>query len=283
MANEITTDAGSAGEMVQTEIVNLAVIEALYAKSIMLDLVTVTDIIGENTKAAEYPAMPKLTSAGVNEATDLTNTAVNTTSNTITAAENGIMVTVTDLLLTSSPATLDLFASEMGRSLAELMDTDLTALLAALNGGVAVGSSGSNMTDDDLSDAVFTLELANVDMPYNTVLHPRQYGDLRNDVSSAGGNIFSSEVGNTLARTGKVKELYGAFLFQSSTVPTANTAEDRAGGMFNPLAMAIAFKWRPRTETERDASLRGTEIVVTAAYGVGEISDARGVPIVTDA
>lgn len=283
MANEATTDSGSTGEMVQTEVVNLAVIEALYANSIMLDLVTVTDITGENTKAAEYPAMPRLTSAGLTEGTDASNTAVNTGSSTVTAAEVGIMVTPTDLLLVSSPATLDMFASEMGRSLAEKMDTDLTALLAALNGGTAVGSTGVNMTDDDLSDAVFTLELANVARPYNTVLHPRQYADLRNDVSSAGGNIFSSQVGNDLARTGKIDELYGAFLFQSSTVPTANTAADRAGGMFNPLALAIAFKWRPRTETQRDASLRGTEIVVTSAYGVGEISDSRGVPIVTDA
>lgn len=283
MASEVTTDSGSAGELVQTEVVNLAVLEALYAQSIMLNLVTVTDIMGENTKAAEYPLMPRLTSAGLTEGSDASNTAVNTTSNTVTAAEVGIMVTITDLLIQSSPATLAMFAAEMGRSLGEKMDTDLTALLAALNSGTAVGSTGVDMTDDDLADAVFTLELANVLRPYNTVLHPVQYSDLRKDVSSSGGNIFSSQVGNELARTGRIDELYGARLFQSSTVPTANTAEDRAGGMFNELALAIAFKWRPRTETQRDASLRGTEIVITSAYGVGEISDSRGVPIVTDA
>lgn len=281
MADTVTTT--TAEDLVQTEIVNLAVLEALYAESIMLNLVTVTDIAGENTKAAEYPVMPKLSSSGETEGNDMSNTAVATTSNTVTAAEVGIMVTIADLLLQSSPATLEMFASEMGRSGGEKIDTDLTALLAALNSGSAVGTTGNAMTDDILADAVYILELANVSRPFNTVLHPIQYSDLRKDVSSAGGNIFSSSVGNDLARTGRIDELYGAFLFQSSTVPTANTAADRAGGMFNKLALAIAFKWRPRTETQRDASMRGTEIVVTSAYGVGEISDERGVPIVTDA
>ena len=32
-----------------------------------------------------------------------------------------------------------------------------------------------------------------------------------------------------------------------------------------------------KIETQRDASLRGTEIVATAVYGVGELHDSYGV------
>ena len=47
--------------------------------------------------------------------------------------------------------------------------------------------------------------------------------------------------------------------------------------------MAIAWKWPIRIELQRNASLVSTEIVVTATYGVSEVVDAYGVPVITDA
>jgi hypothetical protein len=47
-------------------------------------------------------------------------------------------------------------------------------------------------------------------------------------------------------------------------------------------AIGFVSQWDIRVEFERDASLRGTEIVATANYGVGEIDDSSGVGLLTD-
>jgi hypothetical protein len=78
--------------------------------------------------------------------------------------------------------------------------------------------------------------------------------------------------------------LHGVDIFTDTNVPTANTAADRAGGFFvKNYTFGMATKWNLRVELERDASLRATEIVVTANYGVGELVDAAGCPVVTGA
>ena len=283
MANETTSS--TATELIVTEAVNLAVLEALYANMVIAPLIKNVDCPG-NTLAVEFPIWNDVSAsvAAPGEATDLANTALNPTSATVTCAEVGIMTTVTDMLVMSSPASVESIGQELGRALGVKIDTDISALFAALNGASAVGTTTADMTDDDLLDAIYQLEVDNVSGQMYCVLHPIQYSDLRKDIASAGGNIFSADVGNELARKGRFQgELYGTLIKTSTTCPTANTSADRAGALFVENAMAIVWKWKTRTELQRDASLRGTEVVVTASYGVGEISDARGCPIITDA
>ena len=48
-------------------------------------------------------------------------------------------------------------------------------------------------------------------------------------------------------------------------------------------ALAFALKKDLTIETQRDASLRATEIVASMTYAVGELQDVHGVAITTDA
>src|SRR3990172_3949551 len=128
MANEVTTAAGSAGELVAAEIVSRLVIDAAYAEATMPPLVRVADISGESTLVVEFPKWPLLQASDLTEATDMSNTAVNTTSASITADEAGIMITVTDMLLSSSVlGGLEPYAMELGKALANKIDSDLLA------------------------------------------------------------------------------------------------------------------------------------------------------------
>ena len=47
-------------------------------------------------------------------------------------------------------------------------------------------------------------------------------------------------------------------------------------------AMAALTSVETRTERQRDASLRATEVVMTADYGVFELDDSRGAGITFD-
>ena len=97
MANETTSSTIS-------ELYTEIVAEALFVaseQSIMRGLVRNYTIAGGG-KSVEVPIYANVSAAAVNEATDLSNTAVNPTSVTITASEIGIMTTLTDLARNSA-------------------------------------------------------------------------------------------------------------------------------------------------------------------------------------
>ena len=81
---------------------------------------------------------------------------------------------------------------------------------------------------------------------------------------------------------GFVGMLFGVPIYSTTEVTNVNSDVDRCGAMFTREAMAF-IQLRPITvEYDYDASGRVTEVVVTTAYGVGEVVDGYGVPIETD-
>ncbi len=71
------------------------------------------------------------------------------------------------------------------------------------------------------------------------------------------------------------------------TTETKDRVEDLEGQLKEALnrvetAEAQVEKWAIRPEMERDASLRGTEVVVTSAYAVGEVDDLAGQGLIFD-
>ena len=283
MADETTMT--TATELIRTEVINLVILDALYATMAVAPLIRNEECPGD-TNTMQFPVWNDVSGsvATPGEATDLANTALNPTAQTITPTEKGIMTTVTDMLVKSSPASLEGIGRELGRALGVKIDVDICALFAALNGASAVGTTNTALTASVLLDAIYQLELDDVPAPFHCVLHPLQKEDLMIDLTSSGASpIWGGDLGNKIVSRGALDGMFGIDRFVTSTnVPTANTAADRCGALFNPEAMAIVWKWRTKSETERNASLRATEVVVTACYGVGEISDARGVPIISD-
>ena len=97
MANETTSSTIS-------ELYHEIIAEALFVaseQSIMRGLVKNYAITGQG-KSVEVPIYAVVTAAAVSEATDLSNTAINPSSVTITASEVGIMTTLTDLARNSA-------------------------------------------------------------------------------------------------------------------------------------------------------------------------------------
>ena len=129
MANETTSTTLS-------ELYTEIVAEALFVaseQSIMRNLVRNYRIIGGG-KSVEVPIYGAISAAAVGEATDLSNTAVNPTSVTITASEVGVMTTLTDLARNSASRNV---AGDIGRlfgeAIARKMDADLSALFTGFS------------------------------------------------------------------------------------------------------------------------------------------------------
>ena len=111
MANESTSSTLSE---LYTEIVAEAQF-VINEKSIMKNLVKNYAISGGG-KSVEVPIYAAVAAAAVSEASDLSNTAINPSSVTITAAEVGIMTTLTDLARNSAPRNV---AGDIGKLFGE--------------------------------------------------------------------------------------------------------------------------------------------------------------------
>jgi N4-gp56 family major capsid protein len=279
MANEATSS-------VLSELYANIVQSALYTLSeqtVIRPVVRNYNMSGTPGLTAQVPIYPAIDAAGVADGTDLSNTAFNTTSKTITAAEVGVMVELTDLAAES--ATDDVAAAigrQIGDAMAKKVDTDLAALFSGFSN--QINKAEAAVTVDDLFKAAATLRANQAPGNYVAVLHPYQAYDLKSQLTNAGATMSHSlsDVGNTALMDGFIGRIAGVDIFES-TVITGDSAGAYVGGVMTQDALGYMVKRDMRIETERNASKRSLEIVGSMAYGVSELFDQYGVGIASDA
>jgi len=266
------------------------VAEAMFVaneRSIMRNLVKVYDLPMGSGKTITVPRYPVQTAAGVNEGTDLSNTEVSTDGATLTVGEVGIMTTVTDYaMMTSASNVIADVGRLFGEAIAKKLDQDLLALFSGFS--TDVGGASTAMTPALVMKAIATLRANSV--PGDElfcVLHPYVAYDLKSALTTGGTTVFSagggvSDVANEALRTGYVGRLFGVPVFESANIADTGTAGDYVGGVFHRNALGLAMLQDIKLETQRDASLRATEVVGSAVYGVGELYDTYGVKITAD-
>ena len=279
MANETTSSTLS-------ELFENITQEAIFTfqeTSVMRPLVTLYPIVGSG-KTIEVPVYPAITASAVNEATDLTNTAVNPTSETITASEVGVMTTLTDLARDSASRNVGADIGKLfGEAIAKKVDTDLATLLDSFTTTID-SAGGVELTADKLFQAQAILRSLNVPAPYYGVFSPKAVFNLKKTLTSAGYNTTAyalSDIGNEALTNGYVGRVAGIDIFENANI-SINANDDSAGGVFHPMSLGLALKEDFKVETQRDASLRGTEIVASICYGTGVIKNNYGVRVISD-
>jgi len=281
MANESTSSTLS-------ELYTEIVAEALFVaseRSIMRPLVKNYAITGGG-KSVEVPVYAKVAAAAVADATDLGNTAINPSSVTITASENGIMTTLTDLGRNAAPRNVAADIGKLfGEAIARKIDTDLTALFGGFSN--TVGSATTVMSAALIFNAVAKLRATGVPSDnLACILHPNIAFDLKSGLSNTFANPANG-VGNEALRTGFAGQIAGVSIYETSNMTDSSgnnpgTTGDYKGAVFHSDALGLAMMQDLKIETQRDASLRADEIVATAVYGVGELQDSYGCEVEAD-
>ena len=281
MANESTSSTLS-------ELYTEIVAEALFVaseRSIMRPLVRNYAVTGGG-KSVEVPIYSSVSAGAVSEASDLSNTAIDPTSKTITCSEHGIMTTLTDLGRNAAPRNV---AADIGRlfgeAIAKKIDKDLTALFGGFS--TTVGSASTAMSASLIFQAVAKLRAAGVPGEnLSAVIHPQVAFDLKSGLTNTFANP-NPGVGNEALRTGLVGQIAGVNIFETSNIADSSgndpgTTGDYKGAVFHSDALGLAMMQDLKIETQRDASLRADEIVATAVYGVGELDDSKGCEVESD-
>ena len=280
MANETTSSTLSE---LYTNITQEAIF-TFQETSVMRPLVTLYPLMGSG-KVAEVPVYPAISAAAVNEATDLSNTAVNPTSATITASEIGIMTTLTDLGANSASRNVGADIGKLfGEAIAKKVDTDLVGLFSSFTTNTA-GAAGTELTADLLFKAQAQLRTLSVPAPYYAVFHPKALFNLKKTLTQAGYGTSAyaiSEIGNEALRNGYIGRIAGIDVFENANL-SIDASDDSVGGVFHPASIGLAMKEDFKVETQRDASLRATEIVASIVYGKAVVKESFGVAVTTDA
>lgn len=240
------------------------------------------------------------------QATDLSNTALDTNKVTLTASEFGVMRTITDQVFEDSIDGIDwlrIVLSDSTRILMTALEDDACALLASFSN--TVGTSGSDLTIAQLLAAQVGVRKRGIRAPNGGVyvLDEQQWDDAEAALIAsstsmltyalAGDRILGSpgaSAGNGLDN-GQVASFRQSPIWVTGLTDTANAGADVAGAFFvhstpandSMAALGIVWKRMFRLETFRDISLRATEYVATMRVGVGELLDAAGSSIITDA
>lgn len=290
MADEVTWNNLQGEYSYEYRLLAESIIGALYEALDMRQFAITKSIRNFASNAERFPRTPELTASALTEGTDLTaNTAFAPTQVTLTVGEVGLKLTVTDLMAMGGIVGISHYGAEAGKAVAEKRTSDIVALMAGFSN--SVGTTNTDLTEAFYLAAIAQLRATKVPGPYVGVLHTNSYySELIGSIGSTFSALANTGAGvraesNDLPGAGDggmVGDLYGHKLLVTPLVGEDGSS-DKENGMYSASrAIGYVEKWAVRPEMERDASLRGSEVVVTAAYAVGETDDVSGVRIVSD-
>ena len=202
----------------------------------------------------------------------------------LTAAEVGAKIIITDKLARqSSENVFSIIGRQLGDGMARKKDVDVLALYSGVS--TDIGAAGRSMSLANVSATVAYAKGKKFGSQVYIVQHPFAVWDIANTAVTASttypvpagwsadllGNFFSG-----------LRPINGVPIFEDGNI-TIDSNDDAVGVCADKSALAVLMSADTRTERQRDASLRATEVVITADYGVFELDDSKGVALTLDA
>ncbi len=234
--------------------------------------------------AVDFPLYGAATHASVAEATDLTNQAVSTSQSTVTPTEYGSMTTVTRKAITNSQAQV---GADIGRLFAEAYRDIVNQTIYALFDGfsTAVGTTNVDLTEAVLAQAVRQLRINKAPPPYYIVLTPHVAEDLLGVYATTTNvnddRLTQSQVSGVLPMIQGVIPILIDNLAAGTSTGQIDEADTKTA-VFSAAAIGMVSEWDFQVETDKDISLRATEIVATSSWAVAEIKDEYGIEVLVD-
>ena len=249
-------------------------------QSLMRNLVTIYNIEAQAGTTVQVPKYPAISAGDLTEGTDMSSTTVSTSSVSIAVGEVGAQVLLTDMAAMGAGNPADELGTVLGNAIATKMDQDLIALFDGFS--TSLGATTTELSAAYLFQAAATLRANKAVGRLVGVFHPYQTYALKANLTNTFANPNGGDLQNEAMRNGYVGTIAGIDIFESANV-TVDGSGDAKGGIFNAEALCMAMKKDFTIETQRDASLRATELNATAVYGVSELEDDFGVEMYFDA
>ena len=278
------------------KIIGDAVIAFNHA-NVMLPLVTSKQAV-KGAITVGFPDYTKLATSDVGTpgdgADETTVTSVTTAARNCTISEHVIRADVSDLAVMGNADDLTgNVGAVLGNAVAAKLDDDLVELGKTFSQTEC--GAGTSLALSHVFGSMRQLRAAGAPFPYNLDLSPKQVWGakgliaLTNDAAVTGSNSkplsLLGNKGEEAMATGNIGNIAGFDVYWSDQIDEdVSSGGDAAGFAFSKGAVGLAIgpEGLMRLETERNASFRTTEYVVTGFWGECEIKDAFGVYILSD-
>lgn len=280
MANELDT-GNSAGQLFEN--ITQAAQFTLNENALLKNLVTVYDMQGTPGLTASVPVYPKVSGLSALAAgADLSNTDIAATAVDITAAEFGTMATIQDIVVESSPLSVAQDTGKvLGDAVAQAMDEVIVDLFTSAS--TDVGGSTTELTIEQILKAAATLRNNSVPMDeVVAVVNPLAAFNLKKTLLNSGTNPSSNDLVNTAARNYFLGRVAGVDIYESASIDVDGTPSC-TNAVFHKGAIGMVMKRDLRIATQRDESIRGFEVVASAAFGAAILDQNKIVKIASDA
>lgn|SRR5512138_128907 len=187
---------------------------------------------------------------------------------TLTPSQLGIAYFLTDQRIASDPFGAQRDAGQdLGRVVAEKVDTDLVGLFTSFTGGT-VGTAGGTLTWANVQRASAYLKAAFAPAPYKMVMRPEHWYYLTSAASGIPTLLQSQTLMDQYGRNFYQASWAGIDFFVDANIATGTAAK---AGMFSTEAIAFDMRRALRIEPQRDASRGGGgyELNATIIYAKG--------------
>ena len=202
----------------------------------------------------------------------------------LTASEVGAKVILTDKLVRQAADNVfSIIGRQLGDGMARKKDKDVIALYTGLNGGTNFGADNRNFNAANVHAIVSNAKANKFGSQLYIVHHPNAVATLSKEAATTAGNnaeITSGWSADLLSNFySGLRPINGVPIFEDGNIEKTGSVDSGYGVIADKTALAALTSVETRTERQRDASLRATEIVMTADYGVFELDDSKGAPI----
>ena len=239
-------------------------------------------------KGAKQMTVPKVGQMSMSDLQDgidiVDEEEIGMTTVDLTASEVGAKVILTDKLVRqSAPNVFSIIGRQLGDGMARKKDTDVLGLYTNLNGGTKLGAATKFMKASNVQGVIAYAKANKFGSQLYILHHPNAVAYLSKEsavVASSGSAAIPEGWSQDLLANfwSGLRPMNNVPIFEDGNI-TEDSDGDGIGVIADKGAMATLTSVDTRTERQRDASLRATEVVMTADYGVFELDDTRGAGI----
>ena len=238
--------------------------------------------LGKGEKQVTVPKVGQMTMSDLQDGVDIIDEEdIGMTTVDLTASEVGAKVIITDKLLRQSAVNvMSIIGRQLGDAMARKKDTDVLALYTSLNSDTKLGATTKTLLASNVAAVIAHAKANKFGSQLYILHHPNAVAQLAASAASV-ASASSSEISSGFSADrlknfwSGLKPMNGVSIFEDGNI-TEDSNGDGIGVIADKSAMCVLNSVTTKTERQRDASLRATEIVMTSDYGVFELDDTRG-------
>tara|TARA_R110000787_G_scaffold80989_1_gene175779 strand:- start:2445 stop:3317 length:873 start_codon:yes stop_codon:yes gene_type:complete len=239
----------------------------------------------KGAKTVTVPKVGSMTMSDLQDGIDIIDEEdIGMTTVDLTASEVGAKVILTDKLVRQAADNVfSIIGRQLGDGMARKKDNDVIALYTGLNATNNFGADGRSMTAANVHAIISNAKANKFGSQLYILHHPNAIAALSKEAATTAGNnaeITSGWSADLLSNFySGLRPINGVPIFEDGNIQKDGSNDSGYGVIADKTALAALTSVETRTERQRDASLRATEIVMTADYGVFELDDTKGAAV----